>query len=126
MSNFSQVVSYARQTVGVNADLFLYHTAMMPRFNPISGSMDKEYLGKAVFIRQLNAAGMQAATALGMEVRSLLITVFIHDVFSGFLTACCCGCVVRLWTTLPWRAGSSRGRRTCMTRYILDPKLVLR
>ncbi len=52
----------------MQAGLYVYHTTMPPRHDSASGEMLKSYLGRANFIRQLNAAGRHAASLLGMEV----------------------------------------------------------
>ena len=48
--------------------MYAFHTTMFPRFNPATGMMDRAYLGRRVFIRQLNAAGRHVAMQLGLEI----------------------------------------------------------
>jgi hypothetical protein len=52
----------------MQAGLYAQRTTMLPRYDTSSGIMEKTYLGKAVFVRQLNAAGRYAAGTLGLEV----------------------------------------------------------
>jgi hypothetical protein len=52
----------------MQANLWIHHSYSLPRFNPNTGIMEKAYLGKATFIRQLNAAGRHVAGKLDMEI----------------------------------------------------------
>lgn len=52
----------------MQAKLWVYHTNAAPRHHPVTGVMDKSYLGQANHVRQLNAMGRHVAMQLGMEV----------------------------------------------------------
>ncbi|GAX85229.1 hypothetical protein CEUSTIGMA_g12649.t1 [Chlamydomonas eustigma] len=67
IQNYTEAVSYAKK-VFPEAGLYAQRTTMQPRYDTSSGIMEKTYLGKAVFVRQLNAAGRHAAGTLGLEI----------------------------------------------------------
>eukprot|EP00798_Chlamydomonas_sp_ICE-L_P031048 gene31048-7141_t len=48
--------------------LFIYHPIMLPKYDPLTGFMEKTYLGRRVFVEQLNAAGAHVAHQMGVEV----------------------------------------------------------
>ncbi|KAG1665225.1 hypothetical protein FOA52_011413 [Chlamydomonas sp. UWO 241] len=66
-TNYSALVGYAKEVIP-GQPLYVFHTTMAPKYDALTGTMDKGYLGHANHIRQLNAAGCAAAATLGMEV----------------------------------------------------------
>jgi hypothetical protein len=54
--------------VGMQAQLWLTHTTMLPAHDVTTGHMSKPYLGRRYFIEQLNAAAETAATQMLLQL----------------------------------------------------------